>query len=193
MDWAPDQAVVLSLPRRTDRRQHMNAMIPRLGFPAQIVDAIDGATATIPASWESSPAAWGNAQSHRKVLKAATGDSILVLEDDAFVPGDFRARLETVLVAAPDWEVIILGGEHVVPPAVHAPGVYRCGGTIRSIGYLMRGRAIPMTVQAINRSKRHWDNEWIITLQALRTYAPNPFVITPTGSASDIPDSTPYR
>lgn len=192
MTWQPDSAVVLSLPQREDRRAYMNATVDRLGFPARIVDAVDGTTVTLPLGWRSSPGAYGNAMSHRAALTSATG-SILVLEDDAHIPGDFRARLELVLTRADDWDVIMLGGEHVLPAAPHAPGVVRCGGTIRSIGYIMRGPAIPASVAAIDRARGHWDSEWIRVLQRYRTYAPDPFIIRPSGLGSDIPDSPAYR
>lgn len=190
MSWAPDRAVVLSLARRPDRRAYMAATIGRLGFPAEIVYSVDGETVDVPSTWRSSPGSYGCAQSHRAVLADATG-SILVLEDDAHIPADFAARLETVLVAAPDWEVIRLGGEHIAPAVPHTPGVVRCSRTLRTIGYIARGHVLGASVAMIDRCHRHWDQDWMVMLSRYRTYAPDPFIVRPTGSPSDIPDSTP--
>lgn len=191
MTWTPDRAAVIHLARRTDRTAMMLSMLDRLPFPVDIVDAIDGLDVVTPPNWMSSKESYANGMSHRQVLSSAEG-SILVLEEDAEIPLDFTERLETVMVAAPDWEAIMLGGEHMRPPRYVAPSVVRATMPIRSIGYILRGPVIQESIDAIDQSLRHWDTRWALVLANRRTFAPDPFIVQPTGSPSGIPDSPPY-
>lgn len=183
---------MITLPRRVDRLanvERLQQLVPGL----EVVTGVDGSEAAIPEDWQCSPGAWGNRESHLRLLTSA-GDvsSVLVLEDDAHLPADFDTRLELLLAALPaDWEAVMLGGEHVRPPSWVAHGVVRCRRTIRTHAYLLRGQAIQVAVGAARRAQRHWDSDLSRELgRRGRTYAPDPFLAWVIDSPSDIPDST---
>lgn len=194
--WTPDAAYVISLPVRLDRHASLRAQLPKLGFPVQRHDAHDGVASPPPAYrfYSESDAAWGASRSHVAVLDraiAAGAGTVLVLEDDVVVPEDFAERMDQLLdLAPPDWEALMLGGEHARPAHPHAPGVERCTMCIRTHAYVLRGGAIADMRTLIDLTPRHYDISMARTLgMRRRTYAPAPFLLRHSGSPSSIPDS----
>lgn len=192
-----ERAFVITLPRRVDRRVHveaLSAIVPGL----EVVEGVDGREMAERGRWLSSAGAWGNRESHRRVLEHAYAEgagSVLVFEDDARVSADFPAALGRLLARLPaDWEAVMLGGEHVKHPTCVSGGVLRCTRTIRTHAYLVRGDGITTALHAARQAASHWDHLLSRLLgERARTYAPDPFLVTVVPSPSDIPDSTTLR
>ena len=140
-----ERVVVINLPRRADRlerfRQRLNGNWP-FAQP-QRFEAIDGSTVPMPATWDKGAGAWGCQLSHRAVLDAAIADrisSLLVLEDDAYPVNDLATQAQRLFLRVPsDWDGIMLGAQHLLPPQVIQPGVVRCQISNRSHAYAVRG------------------------------------------------------
>lgn len=158
-----------------------------LGFPYSVITAVDGLDVLPPSTWTASREAYGCALSHRSALEQATGTT-LILEDDALIPPDFQERLRLFLAAVPsDWQLLKLGGEHLLPSELITPGVMRCERTVRTHAYVARGPMIAQLIGVIDETCRHWD----ACYGRITSYAPDPFLVNTTGVASDIPDSRP--
>lgn len=192
MPWAPDQAVVISLVRRPDRRAAQGNVVANLGFDAPYSWAVDGASTPAPPHWASSPESYANMLSHKAVLESFQGGTIMVLEDDAVIGPDFRSRMSAFLAAVPAaWEALWLGGQHLRFGTTVRPGVVRTRYTIRTHAYVMREPAVRMALAVMQEAIMHWDNTLALRLgQRQRTYAPDPFIVGITNLAGDIPDST---
>jgi GR25 family glycosyltransferase involved in LPS biosynthesis len=174
-----DEAVVINLPERQDRLHQFSAP-----FPVRVFSAIGG---TDRPDWYSSPEALGCALSHRAVLSETEGTT-LVLEDDAVVPADLEERVWELLDTVPrDWELLKLGGEHLVPALSMGPITDICKHTARTHAYLVRGDMRERLIGVIDTSRVHWDAAYA----TLRAYAPRPFLVHTSGSPSSIPGSRP--
>jgi len=196
MTWQPDFAACISLARRTDRRAALVGLDQRLGFPIRIIDAIEGGTLTPPSDWIGSPEAYGCMMSHRAVLEGSPkGATVLVLEDDAVVQPNFRQVISRVISELPPfWESIYLGGEHVRRPIPMGANTARCVQPLRTLAYIVRGRAIETAVEVSKTARNHWDVQLGHELVHLNTcFAADPFLVTPSDAPGDIPDSEPYR
>lgn len=187
----PASVVVLSLPRRADRRAAQGDL-SWLGA-VEHHEALGPSEVTVPARWRSSPESFACLASHQRAL-AAAGDSILIFEDDAVVPRDFWARFEAFEAAVPpDWQGLWLGGEHCQAPVVLSRGVSRCVFTLRTHAYLLRGAGIERALTLMAGATRHWD---IVLAEQTRAtelpyYAPHPFLVPVSHASGDIPDSRP--
>lgn len=118
-----DRIAVISLPSRVDRRERVLAHLLDTGLAAAEdltwVDAVDGASADIPAWWTSGSGAWGCRASHWRTIAAAQRDgigSLLILEDDVVFHPRTREWLPEVHGLLPeDWDLFFLGGQHLQP------------------------------------------------------------------------------
>lgn len=75
-DFSPDHTAVISLARRPDRLAAFRerATLDRLPWAWTVFDAVDGQSEDVPPRWRGSSGAWGNAESHRRLLSSAPGD-----------------------------------------------------------------------------------------------------------------------
>ncbi|MCG8419595.1 MAG: sulfotransferase [Proteobacteria bacterium] len=117
-----ERVVVVNLDRRKDRWEEFSEHIVEVDWPfttPQRFRAVDGTRVAAPRWWRAGPGAWGCFQSHVRIIEQALMDgvkSILILEDDAVFPRDFRARAEHFLRRVPgDWDQIYFGGQHITP------------------------------------------------------------------------------
>ncbi len=198
-----DRVVVINLPRRPERLARFAAATAATDWPfaaPQPFAAVDGLTAPPPPpAWPHGPGAWGCLQSHRAVLAAALADgvgSLLVLEDDAHPAPDLAARAAPFLAAVPaDWACLMLGAEHLVPPAPVAPGVVRCTTSIRCHAYAVRGPLMPMLAAFWQANQTdHCDLVLSALMPHFPTYAPDPPLFGQAAGPSDItPDTYPLR
>lgn len=187
MSWAPDHAWVIGRRDREDRRARFAAGTAALGFDVQSFNAVEP-LAPRP-GWTASRQALGCALSHRAVLARSTG-TVLVFEDDAVLAADFTARLQQLVAELPhDWQLVKLGGEHLLPPTPLSATLVRCRQTVRTHAYLVRDHARRRLISAIDAATTHWDGAFAQE----KSYAPSAFLCTVDGSASDIPDSRPLE
>jgi GR25 family glycosyltransferase involved in LPS biosynthesis len=141
------QAYVINLPRRGDRREHMNGELARTGLSARFWDGVDMADARIPVPGDfvGPRGSYGCLEAHRSLLRhhvetaePATGPTdLLVLEDDVVLAENFRQQVEYWIAATPRiWDVLYLGGTHLNPPTAYY-GMRKITATIRNWGYVI--------------------------------------------------------
>jgi hypothetical protein len=196
-----ERVVVINLSKRPDRLARFSKRLENnwpFASPLRF-EAIDGSNLSPPAKWKIGPGAWGCLQSHRAVLDTAIADgvsSLLVLEDDAFPVEDFPQRIAQFLSRVPaDWNCLMLGAEHLLPPTPIVPGVVRCTASIRCHAYAVRGPLMPMlSVFWQCNQTDHCDLVLCSLMPVYKAYAPDPPLIGQDAGRSDItPKQEPLR
>jgi hypothetical protein len=189
-----DRIVVISLRRRRDRLRHMLARMKKVGWPflePQVFDAIDGNAVPCPRAWLSGGGAYGCQQSHLQVLQRAIMDGVerlLVLEDDAEFRDTFLEDVSPFMQSIPpDWECLMLGGQHMAPPSHAGPGWVRCRNTQRTHCYAVTREGMLTLASLWSASVNHIDWDMGPKLgQRKKTYAPSVFVVGQAAARSDI-------
>lgn len=116
--------IVISLARRPERREALTRAWPLPGITLRFFDAVDN---------PDDPNR-GCMDSHITALATTVDTPTLVLEDDAvFAPG-FTLNLRP----PPDWDLLWLGGQHLIRPKPVIPGWVRPSHVIRTHGYIAR-------------------------------------------------------
>jgi hypothetical protein len=180
-------AQVISLPWRPDRRQEFAVNADAAGVQYEFVDAVDGRDGVVD-GWHGTAGAYGCAASHARVLNSGTGE-LLVFEDDAVIPVDFNERLAQFRsTLPPNWGLMKLGGEHVVPPSERMMGRVRCNMTMRTHAYLVSAGSRADLGLLAGVVRIDWDGPYA-TFPG--SYAPDPMLVPVSGSPSDITGSTP--
>jgi hypothetical protein len=192
---------VINLARRPERLARFSSRL-QTNWPfamPQRFEAVEGSNQVLPSTWKKGAGAWGCQQSHRAVLDSAIADgvsSLLVLEDDAFPVDDFARQAELFLSRVPDdWNCLMLGAEHLLPPIPVAPGVVRCVASIRCHAYALRGPLMPMLSVFWQCNKTdHCDLVLSSLITHYKTYAPDPLLFGQEAGWSDItPGDEPLR
>lgn len=131
MPTLPDIAVI-SLPRATERRAHMERQLTALGLPFRFFDAVDGRAVgaaglarlglsvgePLRSRAPLNPGEVGCYASHLSLLDgflAGGGEALLVLEDDAILDPDLPDVIRAILALPHPWDVVKLGGVATVP------------------------------------------------------------------------------
>jgi hypothetical protein len=192
-----DRVVVINLARRPERLARFSSRLEQnwpFATPERF-EAVDGSSSPPPATWKKGAGAWGCLLSHRAVLDAAIADgaaSLLVLEDDAYPADDLPQKAELFLARVPqDWDCLMFGAEHLLPPVAVGPGVVRCMTSIRCHAYAVRGAMMPM-LSAFWQANRtdHCDLVLASLMHHFKAYAPDPLLIGQDGGQSDIAEKT---
>jgi len=187
-----DRVVVINLAKRSERLARFTRLFEAWPFkPPQRFEAVDGMQLTLPAYKNRGPGAWGCMLSHQAVLASAIADkvtSLLVLEDDAHPVPDFAERAADFLAKAPsDWDCLMFGGEHLMPPLAVCPGVVRCAGANRAHAYALRGSMMPILLAFWKHYKaEHCDIVLACLMRHFKVYAPVPFLVGQDAGHSDI-------
>lgn len=194
---------VLNLERRPDRWAgfvaRMPADWPRELPAAERVSAVDGRETTVPDGWESGPGAWGCLQSHLALWDRifTDGQPALILEDDATFCADFACRLADFAGAVPpDWDLLYLGGQHILPPATipglpstihgHSPTVVRCQGVKKTHAYAITPAACQKLYGQIAAAPYHIDVALAMLHRGLNVYAPGQWLCGQAAGVSDV-------
>ncbi|HEY1687025.1 MAG TPA: hypothetical protein VGG19_19855 [Tepidisphaeraceae bacterium] len=187
-----DRVVVVNLDRRPERMERFWQLLGDWPFrrPERFA-AIDGAVAGVPAGWERGAGAWGCMLSHRQVIRTAIDDglsSVLLLEDDAFPVDNFARQSAEFLQNLPDdWDCIMWGGEHILPPHSVAPGIVQCVSTNRTHAFAIRGRMMKTLLEFWEATRNdHCDLILASLMRHFKAYAPEPFLIGQDAGYSDI-------
>jgi hypothetical protein len=187
-----DRVVIINLARRPERLERFRRGLQDWPFkPPERFEAVDGSTVAAPAGWDKGAGAWGCMLSHRAVVESAIRDrvgSLLVLEDDATPVPHFALLAEEFLTNVPgDWDGLMFGAEHLLPPALVCRGVVRCGGANRAHAYAVRGQMMLWYLEFMLRATNdHCDIVLASLMQHFKVYAPNPLLIAQGAGFSDI-------
>lgn len=188
-----DRCYIINLKRRPDR---LRAILEKIAatdwpFPEPIIfEAIDGDRVGVPPEFTQGGGAYGCRCSHVAILQRCLMDdveSVLVLEDDADIkPWTGAACREFLKRVPPDWQGIMLGGQHHAEPIRIAPGLARVRYAQRTHAYIARG----VYMRAL---QRRWGNatvhiDWLMENWQERylVYAPEKWLIGQAGGRSDI-------
>lgn len=113
-NWSfPSHVVAISLHGRSDRRKKLQDECTSADIPLSFYDAqrpIKGAN-----GWGRGPGEHACSVSHQGVIRMALclgWDSVMILEDDAKIPHDFRQRMAPVLAGCPDTADILVVGHN---------------------------------------------------------------------------------
>lgn len=164
-----DRVLVVSLAARTDRRAALRRRWPLPGglvFFDAFADPDDRAGACI-------------ASHVAALLSLGDDEPALILEDDAVFADGFTLDLEP----PPDWDVLWLGGQHLVPPEpTDRPGWVRPAALVCHHAYLARHPA------TLGRLLHAFGPNHSIPAAALSLvhYAPAPFIVGQGPGWSDI-------
>jgi GR25 family glycosyltransferase involved in LPS biosynthesis len=119
-------------------------------------------------------AALGCYLAHRREWVRAAYDGVetlAVFEDDAVFVLDFNWRLRALL-DTDDWDVLMLGGQHVEEPTPFDEDRVRCTWTIRTHAYVLRRLAILTLASAPPPGTRVFDYDMRDWLEELTVVAP---------------------
>jgi len=198
------KVVCVNLSRRPDRWERFLDGVPE-DFPFRSikrVPAVDGQVVPHPHWWKSGPGAWGCYRSHLKILERAIANgtkSLLIFEDDAIFPADFRTKTERFFKYLPeDWEMIYLGGQHLWvdkhPPKKINRAVFQPYNINRTHCFGLRGEMLKVVYKHLTRKdwvdRQHIDHHLgrLHQRRDRRIYCPWEWIVGQSEGDSDITD-----
>lgn len=191
--WSPEEAFVLTLARRPDRLERLRANLAVTEWPfraPEVFFAVDGAASSIPAWWRCTAGAWGCLRSHELILETVRkrgATSVMIIEDDAWFPKQFGQQLTRFLrFVPPDWDGLMIGGQHMRAPQCVAEAVDRCRYTVRTHCYCLRAPALEVVLRAYRSGCDHTDRILGRLMSTFRFYAPSPMIVGQAAGRSDI-------
>lgn len=189
-----DETRIITLPERGDRLARFENRRQISDWPFPIPDISSGVREQAPPWWQASDGAWGCRQAHLGLLHQQWARGIgatLILEDDAIWTPALAERWHIMAASVPeDWDMVMLGGEHIATPTMVASHVVRCHNTRRTHAYLIRLKAIPLLIRTWQQARRHIDHSSRDFQQQARVYATDPFLIGQDAGLSDISGNT---
>ncbi len=187
---------LINLKRRPDRLEAALAELHKGDWPfrePQVVAAVDGSKMPVIPAWKAGTGAWGCRQSHLRILEDCIQNDtepVLILEDDLSIRENFRHDCAKFIDTLPnDWDGLMLGGVHVAgAPLALRPGLVRCVGAACTHAYAVRGRLLRDLYREWASPCRiiHIDMTYTRLQSNYNVYAPDPFLISQSGSKSDI-------
>jgi len=187
-----DRVVVINLARRPERMERFWENLRDWPFKKpERFEAVDGTVTLPPQGWGKGAGAWGCLLSHRAVLDGAIKDrlnSLLVLEDDAFpVPGFARSAAQFLRRVPGDWDCLMFGADHLLPPTPVDANVVRCTAANRSHAYAVRGPFMKVLGEFWSKTTNdHCDVVLSSLMRHFKAYAPDPLLIGQDAGHSDI-------
>jgi hypothetical protein len=186
---------VINLRKRTDRLKAFRESLSRGGWPfrdPEVWEAVPGGDGTVPCAhnFTQGGGAFGCRQSHVGILQHCLMkgiNSVLILEDDAFVKADFGEQVKKFLEIVPDdWTGIMLGGQHHQSPQRIADGVVKVNYAQRTHCYAARGDYMRGLYQRWVSATVHIDWTMEGWQSGYNVYAPERWLVGQARSQSDI-------
>jgi hypothetical protein len=190
-----DAIYVINLDRDDARWKELQAQIDSVDWPFSPVTrfpAADGQVISAPPHFRQGKAAWACLQSHRRILEDAVAYQhyrVLIIEDDADFGNGFTDKAAAFLeiIRDEEWDCLMLGGQHIAPPASFLPGVIRCVNTQRTHCYAVQGKFIGELLKTWSAAiDGHCD--WSLGQLGGKhlTLAPEKFIVGQRGGLSSI-------
>ncbi len=180
-----DKVVLINLKRRKDRLEHALRELKKIKWPflyPELIEGIDGQLENLPIGFTGGLGALGCSLSHIKVLEKAIQDGVenlLILEDDIVFEDDFVEGIKNFLSDLPDdWDALMFGGNHFIPPKVLHGNVCRCNFTGLTHAYVIRRRIMADLLNKFKTSSTHTDMTFAQEQRHYKVYAPHPFIVT---------------
>ncbi len=147
----------------------------------------------VPIGWREGGGAAGCRASHCRCIEMALHAGckrFLVLEDDFCMRSTFVEEAERVFSDVPDdWQLLMLGGQHIHDPRNYKKGVKKCTNTQRTHAMAWKNARMVRYVYAQwmgITSTVHIDWQLGSMTNRYPVYAPDPFLFGQTRSMSDI-------
>lgn len=203
-----EKIFVISLPRRTDRRQSFFERMEAAKFPRKIEvwDACDGNETPVPDEWTCGAGAWGCFVSHRDIIQRGLAEgwkSVLIFEDDALPidPATFVENLTKAVLELPeDWEQFYLGCQHFHQeaglPEVYSEHLWRPFNANRTHAYALSAQGMKKVAELLDAWKS-WPPKYHIDwamgyllheTKKIDVYSARPNLVGQAAGASDIFD-----
>ena len=180
-----DSIICINLDRRTDRWIDSEKQFSEQNLTVIRQSAIDGTT--LQKHQTLLPGELGCRLSHEQALQYATtrNKPVLILEDDVNFVDDFQDKFATTINRIPPWELLYLGGNHVIKPIEHSLNIVKPVRIYTTGAYIIT----PDGAQRLLTQIKQWPNVQIDVAYAnskLPTYAFYPSIATQRPSFSDI-------
>jgi len=135
--------VCINLDKRSDRWEKMRSRFAQHNIEQVIrFPALDGKTLKIPTSWNYLPGAYGCLRSHLAAIEQAceqARQSVLIFEDDAVFDPQLNTRFAECVKQLPqDWDMVLFGGLHGVPPRKVSRNISRVTYSLSTYAYAMK-------------------------------------------------------
>jgi glycosyl transferase, family 25 len=183
--------VCINLERRPDRwRQAQRQFAEHNIGPVYRFSAVDGQGLQPPRTWMETPGAYGCLQSHLAVVKqahASSQPSVVIFEDDVVLEVDFHAKFQRFMLQLPsDWDMLMLGGVHIVKPEKITENVYRVIAMTTTHAYALKHTIYDAFIALNSRCEQPVDQNNRILQQQFKCYCFIPHLAWQQDGFSDI-------
>ncbi len=139
----------INLPHRTDRAEHINTEMQRIGVEHHLTRAVNGLETAY--QGPISKGAYGCKLSHLKIIRHAKGRAfpyVTIIEDDCVFVEEVETRLIASLPHIPsDWDILYYGANHRVPPLPVNDHIGRCRHALSTLAYVVRDTVYDLILQ----------------------------------------------
>lgn len=190
-----DRVMVINLKRQPERLERLRDNWPSSLPQPVVMEAVDAHNIIKPVSFKGTVAQYANVMSHLHALDMAMrlmrpDGTALILEDDAQFVEWFDDGLRVFLHWVPrDWDVLMLGGEHLTPSesvSTSVQNIRRCVRTSRNHAYAIRYEHISVLVDVLSLWNSVTSGATMAMFGRLNTYAPRPWLVGQAAGVSEI-------
>lgn len=193
----PDK-VCINLDRRIERWRQMEQKLQQHGIHAvQRFAAIDGETATIPASWPGTPGAYGCLLSHLEVVREARRrglPSILIFEDDVVFDDQFESKFSDFIRQLPaDWDMLFFGALHKEELIKVSDNIGRITQAHSTYAYALRATGFDAFIELNSKVDEVLDVNTLVLQKELNCYCFLPHLAWVEAYYSDAQERSVYH
>lgn len=193
----PDK-VCINLDRRLERWQQMQGKFQQHGIHAvRRFTAIDGETATIPASWPGTPGAYGCLLSHLEVVREARRlglPSILIFEDDVVFDDQFERKFtESIRQLPADWDMLFFGALHKDEPIKVSDNIGRITQANSTYAYALRDTGFDAFIELNSKGNEVLDANSLVLQKEFNCYCFMPHLAWVEDDYSDAQQRTVHH
>lgn len=156
---------LINLKKSTDRLEHFFDNLPNCWDKKEIniVEAVDGKTASIPAWFNINNnlvGRYGCYKSHLNIIESIN-DTSLILEDDVTFHKDFSKIYPDLInkIVNLDYDIFYLGGKHLSNPVFCGiyQGIKKCTQTIHTHAYIVKNGFKAKKISSLLKNKYTWE------------------------------------